>query len=65
MLLYCDFWFLGRQSPWGCSAAKGDDPLIECVNYLVSEFVRDILGKRVSPLLEEAAVAKHAPAQNT
>ena len=65
MLLYCDFRFLGRQFPWGCSATKGDDPLIECVNYLVGEFVRDILGKRVSPLMEEMAVAKRAPAQNT
>ena len=65
MLLYCDFCFLGRRSPWGCSAAKGDDPLIECVNYLVGEFVRDILGGQVSPLLEETTVAKRALAQNT
>ena len=44
---------------------KGDDTLIDCIYDFVGEVVCDVLGKRMSPLLEEAAVAKRASSQNT
>ncbi len=36
---------------------KGDDTLIDCIYNFVCEVVCDVLGVRMSPLLEEAAVA--------
>ncbi len=64
LIIDCDLLFFRWRACWGTAAAQGDDPLVKCVHYLVSELICDILGRRVSPVLEEPAVTKSASSQN-
>ncbi len=60
-----DLWLFGRRAPRRCCSTDGNYPLIECIDYLVSKFVADILLIRMSPLLVEMAFAIRASLKHT
>lgn len=65
MFLCNNLHFLGRGTPEGCCAAKGDDAFVKCIHYLICIFIGDIFRKRVSPLKEEVALVIRASPKDT